>query len=122
MEKIIEIIERDDDEGFDIKTNKQIINIGIEDGQYCCEEFGCVSSEDDLIKFVGASIISIQLTEKSLIKYDVDLYNLQSGGAMFIDINTNIGTFQFVCYNKHNGYYDHKAYIKSVQLTEEVEL
>jgi tRNA(Ile2) C34 agmatinyltransferase TiaS len=44
------------------------------------------------------------------------------GGVMFVNIETNEGTLQFVAYNEHNGYYGHIAKVQSMQLSHEVVL
>jgi hypothetical protein len=39
--------------------------------------------------------------------------------AMFVNVETDRGTLQFVLYNSHNGYYGHKARVVSEQLKRE---
>lgn len=130
MEKILSITEVHDFElekyygkfdGFFIKTDKQIIKMGIENGQCCCEDFGYLMSEDDTGYFIGSELLSIDVVDKLLNNKDISgipEYGLDAGGAMFINFNTSNGTLQFVAYNSHNGYYGHEAVIISKQLTD----
>lgn len=108
-----------DFEGFVINTNKQTIKVGIESGQSCCENYGTLSTSDDLQDFVGAEL-------KAIVRVD-DLYNateiskeqieyLDEGGAVFINFETSKGIFQLTAYNGHNGYYGHEAVVVSNQL------
>lgn len=101
--------------GFIIKTNKQIINIGIGNEQSCCEEWGYISTNDDINEFIGAILNNIKLTDAELKTHEV-LEDLYEGCFMFINLETNKGTLQFVLYNAHNGYYSHHAFIESAQL------
>jgi hypothetical protein len=34
---------------------------------------------------------------------------MYEGGAMFINFITDVGVFQIVAYNEHNGYYGHES-------------
>ena len=106
-------------EGYSIITNKQTIEIGISDYQKCCEDAGYMSSEDDFKDFIGAEILSIESvdTAKNVKKLEENVY-YREACCMFVNINTNKGTFQIVLYNEHNGYYGHSAYVKSTQLNE----
>lgn len=117
-------------EGFEIKTNKQIIKILISPGQQCCESSGYMISEDNPEEFIGAEIKSVSVVEdvtynkKIIAKLDWYLHRVvshedgsvcfdyESGGAEFVDIETNKGTFQIAVYNCHNGYYGHDILIK----------
>lgn len=42
---------------------------------------------------------------------------IEEGDFVFINLETNKGTLQFVLYNSHNGYYGHCSSITSTQLT-----
>ena len=35
---------------------------------------------------------------------------------MFVNLETNKGTLQFVAYNEHSGYYGHEAKVQCTQL------
>lgn len=129
MEKIVKIEEtnfniKDDRnhdrhlEGFKITTDKQEILLGMDSGQSCCETYGYFMSEDDIEQFIGASIISIYKVDECLKVTELPKY-LDSGGTMFINIETDKGTLQFTAYNAHNGYYIHMATTRCNQLTYE---
>ena len=115
-------------EGFEIITNKQVIQLGISSGQSCCESFGYFMSHDDLDEYVGSKLTDINITDTAL--YTHEMYETLTdsegctyeGGVMFVNIYTNKGRFQFVAYNQHNGYYAHDAVVKSIQLHHEDEL
>ena len=51
-----------------------------------------------------------------------ELEYLDSGGAMFVNLETSEGLLQFVAYNAHNGYYGHEAVLVSKQLNHEERL
>lgn len=127
MEKIIRIEERNfkttpDDwssyDGFEITTDEQVIKIGISDGQSCCESFGCIISEDNISEFIGADLISVSLTDNSLMTTKLSTDYLDEGGVMFVNLETSKGLLQFAAYNFHNGYYGHTAVLVSKQLSE----
>lgn len=103
-------------EGYWIKTNKQIIKIGISNEQACCEVFGYLTTNDDLKDFIGATFFDIKLTDTSLntkiIKERFE-HEFDDEDIQFVDINTDKGTLQLAVYNKHNGYYGHSIIIES---------
>jgi hypothetical protein len=115
-------------EGFEITTDKQVIRVGIEDGQQCCEAYGCLTTEDDLSQFIGSDLIGVTTTDTSLntkeldLKLDKILGDYRNENSMFVNIETTNGTFQIVVYNDHNGYYGHDTIIISEQLTEKNDL
>lgn len=105
-------------EGWEIHTSKQVIRIGISSGQSCCEQFGCIITNDDTNDFIGATIRNVSITDTALNNKKIDeLEYLDSGGAMFVNVETNKGLLQFAAYNNHNGYYGHTAVLISKQLT-----
>lgn len=105
-------------DGYEITTNKQIIQFGIDNCQRCCESWGYFSSEDNLNEFIGAELLDIQLTDTAL--NTKKLEGLSSEDIlMFVTFETNKGFFQLTAYNGHNGYYGHDAVIISQQLTEQ---
>lgn len=89
---------------------------------------GYLTSEDDPSKFIGAELRQIVRTDQNRTAtvihqdYDWDRKDgdddivLDSGDAIFIDLETDQGVFQFVAYNSHNGYYGHEVTIRSRQL------
>ena len=105
-------------EGYKITTNKQVIKLGIDNGQSCCENWGYFMSEDDVQSFVGSILIGIELTDTQLKKVEeFDIDNSYEGDAMFVNLKTNNGLLQFIAYNEHNGYYGHEACVISKQLS-----
>lgn len=102
-------------DGYSIKTNCHEYLILINNGQCCCENWGCFSSEDDFQKYVGKKLIKVELTDTELNKkkYEEDLpYGLDAGGIQFVDFVFADGSvLQFAVYNEHNGYYGHDIII-----------
>ena len=86
------------DDGKDVK-------MGISNDQNCCENWGYLTSEDDLQKYVGAELLSVKVVDEALnVETCPDVYE---GGVTFINVETSKGMFQFVAYNEHNGHYSH---------------
>lgn len=110
-------------DGYEIVTNEQIIQIGISSGQSCCESFGCIITNDDITEFIGAKLKGVSITDTALNNKKIEeLEYLDSGGAMFVNLETSKGLLQFVAYNAHNGYYGHEAVLISKQLNHEESL
>lgn len=123
MEVIREIKKRDDDQlGYQITTDQQVIQLLIDNSQDCCEQWGVITTEDNLLDFIGAELLSLAMVDTNYKKHPLTkewgLY-LEEGGAVFIDVETNKGKLQFVLYNEHNGYYGHQVKIVSRQLMHE---
>lgn len=121
--------EWDAEAGFKITTDQQTITLAIDDRASCCETWGYFLTEDDTEKFVGAHLLGIKITDTNRsnrnftsgwdeVKDSKPTEHLDSGDVMFVDIQTDRGTLQFVAYNAHNGYYGHEARVTSTQLTE----
>lgn len=113
--------------GYEIKTNKQIIRILIDDSPGCCEHWGYFSTNDNIKDFIGGELISLALTDTALNEKIVkdngaDSSSLDCGGIMFVNFNTNLGLLQFAVYNAHNGYYGHSVVVESNQLKHETSL
>lgn len=91
---------------MDIKLKLKNIHIN---GQSCCENWGYLSSEDDLTQFIGNELIEVKLTDVALnqSKLEDSGYYDGDGGIQFVDFVTNKGVFQLAVYNSHNGYYGH---------------
>lgn len=117
--------------GYKIITDQQTIILAIDDRASCCESWGYFLTEDDTEKFVGAHLLGIKITDtnRSNRQFTAGSWNkeieegkveqwLDDGDVMFVDIQTDRGTLQFVAYNAHNGYYGHEARVTSTQLTE----
>lgn len=108
-------------EGYEIITSKQTIRVGISSGQSCCENFGYLTTNDNLQDFIGANLRAIKIVDQAL-KIVVPLSDLYEGGAMFVNFETSKGVMQLVAYNSHNGYYGHEAVLISQQLNETASL
>ena len=104
-------------DGYQIITDQQTIQIGISDGQCCCENFGCIITNDDTKEFIGSELLGISITDTALNNKKIEeLEYLDCGGAMFVNLETSEGLLQFVAYNSHNGCYGHEAVLVSKQL------
>ena len=107
-------------DGYIITTERQIIKIGIYNGQCCCEDWGYFMSEDNFVDFIGAYLTNITTTDTELNTEDfnkeMEGICMEECSTMFVNFETSNGTLQFVAYNSHNGYYGHDAKIISNQL------
>ncbi len=116
-ETILKISEYDahEYEGYEIQTTEQTILVVINNTAQCCEEWGYVSTIDDTEDFIGAELLNIIIVGENLStrEFTVD----EKAMAMFVNFETNRGTFQLIMYNMSNGYYGHAAVVKSNQLT-----
>lgn len=121
-EKILSIdhVDIDHQEGYRIVTTEQNIDLLIDNEQCCCENWGYFFTNDDPKDFIGANLINVVLTDTTLNEAKMKENHLGDeyfeGGLMFVNLETNRGTLQFVLYNEHNGYYGHKAKVVSTQL------
>lgn len=112
----------DNYDGYKITTNEQEILCLISNDQSCCESWGFFESQDDLDYFIGTELKDIKVVDKALdVKsWDKEFpYGLDSGEVMFINFETDKGTFQLGAYNAHNGYYGHTARLVSKQVSKE---
>jgi hypothetical protein len=107
--------------GYEIVTDQQTILILIDNEQSCCEEWGYLTSEDNLNDFIGAELLKVTEVDKELKVYNFPDQHDQCI-TLFINLETSKGTLQFVVYNAHNGYYGHPVTIKSNQLNINTEL
>lgn len=122
------------EEGYMIVTDQQTITLAIDNGQSCCERWGYFMTEDKLDKFRGAKLTGVKVTDTNrstkqfihgwdaVAEQGKEQIHLDDGDVMFVDIQTDRGPLQFVAYNCNNGYYGHRATIRSHQLTKEVGL
>lgn len=119
-EKIIAIreFENEGSEGYIIKTTEQEITFSIDNCQQCCESFGYMTSDDDLQDFIGRELRGIAVVDEDYARFDLEDFWLDAGGVVFIEVQTDIGSFQVALYNSHNGYYGHTVSISSNQLTD----
>lgn len=105
-------------EGYEIITDKQIIQLGIYSGQPCCENYGYLMSNDSTDEFIGATLKGVSLTDIALNNSIwKNMPDEDYTDTMFVNIETSKGLLQFVAYNSHNGYYGHSVIVKSTQLT-----
>ncbi len=110
-------------DGYKITTDKQEIFVLISNGQSCCEQWGYLSSNDGLEDFSGAELLKLELVDEALNKQQIKdefKYGLDEGSIIFVNFETDRGTFQLAVYNNHNGYYGHNIKITSNQLTKEM--
>lgn len=110
MSKIVSINEQTFDEydGFVIDLDDGTnIKLGINNFQSCCENWGYFMSNDALEDFIGAEVLDVKLVDECLNVAKAP--TIYEGDIMFVNIETNRGTLQFVAYNEHNGYYSHEA-------------
>ena len=96
-------------DGYKVETDSHTFRVLIDNGQSCCESWGYLSSEDDLNRFIGSTLLEVNLTDKALNVRRVEEsdYYEDEGGIQFVDFVTDQGTFQLAVYNGHNGYYGH---------------
>lgn len=104
-------------DGYKITTDKQIVLVLIENDQQCCESWGYICTNDSIKEFIGANLLSINLTDIALSNA-----NLPSAGwcdereIQFVNLHTSKGLLNLAVYNAHNGYYGHSIYVQSIQL------
>ena len=98
-------------DGYEIVTDEHTYRVLIDNEQSCCEEWGYLSSEDDLDKFLGAKLKDIKFTDTALNQKKVSdtcgTDDFDEGGIIFVDFETTNGVLQLAVYNGHNGYYGH---------------
>ena len=129
MERIIEIKDYEAKEGyisvagFEVVTTEQRIKLFIDNDSQCCENWGYFWCNDNPQDFIGAELREVRLTDTALIEAQMKANNLDpndkwfEGGVMFVNLETDMGTLQFVAYNQHNGYYGHEAKVQCTKLT-----
>ena len=130
MATIVCVEELNDSEGgYLVRLNDgEVIKLWINMVRDCCERPGYFMSEDNFNDFIGAEVLSVERVDTALKVSQVERFmykgklNLDEGGIMFVNINTNRGTLQFVAYNQHNGYYSHSAGVVSRYLEESIYL
>ncbi len=99
-------------DGYGVETDKHRFLVLIDNGQSCCENWGYLSSEDDLQHFIGAELRNVTATDIASKKIALALkegneWGLDEGAVRFVDFETDRGVFQLAVYNAHNGYYGH---------------
>ena len=129
MERIIEIKDYEAKEGyksvagFEVVTTEQRIKLFIDNDSSCCENWGYFWCNDNPQDFIGAELREVRLTDTALNEAQMKANDLDpndkwfEGGVMFVNLETDMGTLQFVTYNQHNGYYGHEAKVQCTKLT-----
>ena len=97
--------------GYIVTTTQNEYIIGITNDVLCCENFGYLSTPDDISEFINSELLTVEITDSDCYKktamFDRDMYE----NTFFIDFVTTNGTFQLMVYNTHNGYYGHNVYV-----------
>lgn len=109
-------------DGVLIITTEQVIKMGIANGANCCEQWGYFLSADNPQDFVGAELLSVDLTDSGLNTSKLTEacpYGLDAGELLFVTLTTSKGILQFTAYNAHNGFYSHQALVESKQVSED---
>lgn len=110
-------------DGFKIQTDEKEVMLLISDSQGCCESWGHITSADDIKDFIGAEIIKIEEVDTAYNKKVIDATSeLDSGGAVFLNVETDKGLLQFAVYNAHNGYYGHGVLVKYNEVEKETDV
>jgi hypothetical protein len=108
--------------GFEVVTDKQSILLYIDSDSYCCERWGYFWCNDDPQTFIGAELRGVRLTDDALNEAQMKANEVNPtdtefcGRIMFVNLETDRGTLQFVAYNEHNGHYGHEAVVYCRQL------
>lgn len=107
-------------DGFEVETDKQKIYVLIRGNQLCCEEWGYLSTPDDQSEFIGARLLSIAIVDQALQHERLEkACDSSYRETMFVNFETDKGTFQLTAYNAHNGYYGHDVRVISKQFNYE---
>lgn len=110
-------------DGYIITTNKSEIFVGIQNTQFCCENFGYITSNDNLNDYVGEKLVRISVTDSQRKSYNINKDQYYDGNTMFVNFTTKKGSFQLVVYNAHNGNYSHRAFVmNNTKIIEQVSL
>jgi hypothetical protein len=120
--------------GYTIVTNKQTISFKMENIQFCCESYGAqlvypkkstgaFYTKEDMIgcvlrKFNNNSVVKWgKCNGKNVDKVDGDGHHFAT-----LEVNTEYGIIQMICYNDHNGYYKHDLKVKWLNYKDTQEL
>lgn len=126
----------DDDDDYSfylisfIETNKQTISVGIEGGSRCCEEYSCGISilpphqDTPLSSLVGEPLLEVKWGRDRDYKYRRSFELDACRNENSLTILAKIGPYKVAlwCYNYHNGYYSHKAFVRWHEYSFEDEL
>lgn len=96
-------------DGYKIETEENIFYVLIENDQCCCEDWGYITTNDDIKDYLGKTIKEVNLTDTKLGNKKIEeLEYLDCGGVQFVNFNMTDGdVLQLAVYNAHNGYYGH---------------
>lgn len=100
-------------DGYELETDKNKFYILIENEQNCCEDWGYLSTNDNIKDYIGKTIKKVVLTDTNLSNKEFDeLEYLDCGGVQFVTFYLTDGDIlQLAVYNAHNGYYGHNIII-----------
>jgi len=100
--------------GYSITTNKQTIKFHIENQQNCCERYGIMllspdriipNDETERCELIDNELDKVGWGTKWECKKIINEYD--GARTAFINLSTDLGTYQIYAYNSHNGYYSH---------------
>ena len=94
--------------GYRVRTEGKEIVIKISKPQLCCESYGVYCSQKRIGDIIGGEISNVKLYERV---GDDNRYFAREK-SMIVEINTDKGSFEFIIYCEHNGYYAHEYYIR----------
>lgn len=104
-------------DGFKIETNSGDFIVAVSSSQSCCENWGQITSADNLDDFIGAEIANYRFDDSDnyqdceILKNKFEDY-VDVLDCAFISLETDRGLLQFAVYNHHNGYYGHHVMAK----------
>jgi hypothetical protein len=95
-------------EGLKIITDKGDIILVMDQYSKCCENCGAdfLETPDDIIKYIGATLILVGDTNDCELNDSVDNNETQ------LKIVTTVGVLQYAVYNAHNGNYGHSTFLQ----------
>jgi hypothetical protein len=112
----------------DTPVKCQLLKIGITSGQSCRESSGVktyCSAGIQISDFIGATINKITIDDPRLISNETMLRNIFQSptprahtsrqgqkSCLVLSVDTSVGILYVGLFNKHNGYYPHRYYIK----------
>ena len=70
-----------------------------DDGRSCCES-RYMRTDDNLIDYIGAQLLDVEIKEAPKMPAKYDEHEIQ-----FLEVRTSKGCFTMSCHNEHNGYY-----------------
>lgn len=99
-------------DGYEIETDKQKYYVLIENGQSCCENWGYISSNDNLSDYIGKYLTEVSLVDKALDTINIDNLYVEDNQIQFVNFKFDDGDIlQLAVYNSHNGYYGHSILV-----------